>query len=296
MRVGLSLVAMALLIVIAAALSPGAQANLSRDAVQALNQYRSARILPKHLVEPRLTRAANQVARYLAERGPEAYHNGLMAQEVSAARYPSRETRMIVQFNLSGPSEFLRNIGANRKTGAILQSKTAFEIGIAVLDSSQDHLPRGVKSIWVAIAAKHDSMAAPGWREGIVRHVNLFRRQHGLPPLTINPVLNRAAQYHADDMAVKDYFDHYAPNGSGPGDRARSFNYRYLLVFENLAVGSNDPRETVEQWKASKEGHREAMLERRVSEIGVGYRYLPDDKGRVRVHHYWAITMGQPHP
>ncbi|RED54211.1 uncharacterized protein YkwD [Aestuariispira insulae] len=271
-------------------------ADLSRETLVDVNRYRSARILPNHQAEPRLARAARNVARYLAERGPESYHSGLMAREVSAVRYPSRETAMIVDFNYRNQREFLKALQKSELGRTLMGTKKAYEIGIAVLDANSARLPRNIRSIWVVIAAQHDTMADAGWREGIVKYVNLFRRQHGLPPLTINPVLNRAAQYHADDMAVKDYFDHTSPLGTGPGERAKSFNYRFYMVSENLAGGARDPRETVEQWKASKDGHREAMLDKRVSEIGVGYRYLPDDRGRVRLSHYWAITMGQPYP
>ena len=27
---------------------------------------------------------------------------------------------------------------------------------------------------------------------------------------------------------------------------------------------------------------------------GIGYRFLPDDKGKVKTFHYWAMSMGLP--
>jgi uncharacterized protein YkwD len=50
----------------------------------------------------------------------------------------------------------------------------------------------------------------------------------------------------------------------------------------------------VDGWINSKTGHREAMLDKSVREIGVGYTYLPRDGGQVAAHHYWAMTLAAP--
>jgi hypothetical protein len=58
--------------------------------------------------------------------------------------------------------------------------------------------------------------------EEMVRHTNAFRSAHGLPPLTINPALNAAAQARAVDMKTHRYFAHQnldTSEGPGRGDR-----------------------------------------------------------------------------
>ncbi len=95
-------------------------------------------------------------------------------------------------------------------------------------------------------------------------------------------------------MARRDFFAHRTPDGRGPADRVDRTGYDWSRVLENLAAGQPDARAAVDGWIASDEGHREAMLDKTVREVGVGYRYLPRDGGRLSVHHYWAMTLAAP--
>ena len=266
----------------------------SQELLAGLNETRQRKALPKHLYEPRLTQAAGHIAKTLARKNLNVNLRQLMLSEVRASRYPTREVGVIHGGNARNIREILQNLRGRNTGEFLLNGRQGQEIGIAYLSGTNGRLPRGVENIWVILYAKHDGMADRNWRAGIVKYVNKFRRQYGLPALRLNEKLNRAAQFHSDDMAVKDYFEHISPRGKGPGDRAKAFNYRFEMVLENLAGGDRDPEQTVEQWKASRQGHREAMLDTRVTEIGVGYRYMPNDRGRTRLTHYWAITMGQP--
>jgi uncharacterized protein YkwD len=113
-----------------------------------------------------------------------------------------------------------------------------------------------------------------------------------LEPLRIDARLSVAAQNHANDMASRDYFDHVSPEGGTHGERASRAGYRWLVVFENLAAGQPTPAEAVEGWKSSP-GHRRAMLNSEIREMGIGYAYLPQDLGQVKAVHYWAMSMGR---
>ena len=285
---------MAILLTLVFVGSESALALSSKELMEGLNETRQRKALPVHLYEPRLTKAATHIAKTLARRNLDVNLRQLMLSEVRASRYPTREVGVIHGGNANDLREILRNLRGRTTGDILLNGRQGQEIGVAYLTRSTSRLPRGIENIWVILFAKHDSIADRNWRAGIVKYVNKFRHQHGLPPLKLNDRLNRAAQFHSDDMAVKDYFEHISPRGQGPGDRARAFNYKFQLVLENLAGGDRDPEQTVEQWKASRQGHREAMLDRNVTEIGVGYRYMPNDSGRTRLTHYWAITMGQP--
>ena len=62
--------------------------------------------------------------------------------------------------------------------------------------------------------------------EEVVRYTNEFRSAHGLPPLTINPALNAAAQARALDMKTHHYFAHHNPNtGEGPSEAIEAAGY-----------------------------------------------------------------------
>ncbi|MDP3284161.1 MAG: CAP domain-containing protein [Desulfobacterales bacterium] len=50
--------------------------------------------------------------------------------------------------------------------------------------------------------------------------INGERKKHGLSSLTFNVSLNAIARRHSDDMAGRNYFSHYSPEGHG-------FPYRY---------------------------------------------------------------------
>ena len=134
-------------------------------------------------------------------------------------------------------------------------------------------------------------MAGRG-RALIVHRINEFRAEYRLDPVRLNERLNIAAQAHADDMARRDYFDHVSPEGGTVGDRATTAGYTWRRILENLAAGHASPAEAVEGWKLSND-HRHAMLDRNVQEAGVGYTYLPEDGGRVRSVHYWALSLGR---
>jgi uncharacterized protein YkwD len=43
--------------------------------------------------------------------------------------------------------------------------------------------------------------------------VNEERTRHGLSPLAWNPMLNKIARLHSQDMVVRNYFSHYSPEG-----------------------------------------------------------------------------------
>jgi uncharacterized protein YkwD len=115
--------------------------------------------------------------------------------------------------------------------------------------------------------------------------INAERQQRGLPPLTANPQLGKAAQNYSRAMVRERFFDHVSPGGSTLLSRVKR-GTRYLRgarsysLGENIAWGSGDfatPRETVKGWMASA-GHRANILNRRFRHIGIGVvNGAPDD-------------------
>lgn len=124
---------------------------------------------------------------------------------------------------------------------------------------------------------------------------NDYRRQYGLPPLRLNPVLSAIAQAHSQDMASNDFFDHRGSNGSTVFDRFLQGGYAYRSGGENIAAGFSTPKSVVNAWIKSP-GHRANLLTPFFQEMGVGFVHLPSDPGTIKLRYYWTQDFGVPAP
>ena len=257
------------------------------EMLKAVNQARERRVLSPLLFDKRLAKAAELIARYAAKPGREVNYCRLIEDAgipctdigvVSSAGTKAAVVDVAAGWFSDGRTQ--RTIATNRFGNA--------GVGVEKVDD-----PRfGPLEYWVLVLGNPPKPAARNWRHDVLREVNAFRARHGLLPLRLVPVLNEAAQRHADDMAYRDYFAHKTPNGTGPGDRAAAVGYRGL-VLENLAAGMGSPAAAVKGWINSKTGHREAMLNRDIRDVGIGYRFLSLDRGKAVYTHYWAMSMGR---
>lgn len=121
------------------------------------------------------------------------------------------------------------------------------------------------------------------WYPSLVRTLNLSavlpgalsaltneeRREHNVTPLTENPLLVRAAELKAEDMAKKSYFAHTSPEGLTPWYWFTLVGYRYAYAGENLAVNFSDSADVTEAWMNSP-GHRANIIKNNYKEIGTG--------------------------
>lgn len=121
----------------------------------------------------------------------------------------------------------------------------------------------------------------------VIALANQERANHGLQPLEWNEQLFKAAQGHSQNMANGDFFEH-----GDPVKRARDEGYPSDYVGENIAVGSPTPEKVMAQWMKSP-GHRNNILSRDYTEIGVGHYYLENDPGRLQYKHYWTQVFGR---
>jgi uncharacterized protein YkwD len=139
--------------------------------------------------------------------------------------------------------------------------------------------------------------AGDGWRAAVagrmIAHINRHRMRDGLAPLRAEPLLDRAAQRHASDMADNDFFGHDGSDGSGIGARASHAGYGWRRIAENVSAGAESPEEVVDGWMAS-EGHRRNLLRPGFRDAGVGYAFVDPDPGRARYRHYWSLVLGAP--
>jgi uncharacterized protein YkwD len=113
--------------------------------------------------------------------------------------------------------------------------------------------------------AASETALGPG-ELAVVRLINSYRAQNGVPALLVGRSLSRAAQAHSADMARRGYFDHGAFVA-----RLRRFGVRAPYVGENIASGTRPltPATIVRLWIQSPP-HRENLLDRGFRRVGVG--------------------------
>ena len=127
---------------------------------------------------------------------------------------------------------------------------------------------------------------------------NSEREQHGLPRLPENPVLDKAAELQARNMAKYDYFDHWDPWGRGPQNRIDAVGGNWLdfvRVGENIAAGGTTVERTCADWMASH-GHRENILDPAWHAIGSAFARGKTSYGYYYVQEFANVNVGGPKP
>lgn len=102
----------------------------------------------------------------------------------------------------------------------------------------------------------------------VERLTNQKRSENGLPAVTDNPELDKAALAKGQDMFAKGYWAHVAPDGTQPWAFFAGVSYDYRYAGENLARDFTNASSAVDAWMASP-SHRENMLSDRYKDIGV---------------------------
>jgi|GEM_PF-4257524 len=105
--------------------------------------------------------------------------------------------------------------------------------------------------------------------EKIVELTNHARVADKAKPLIVSSTLQKAAQAKANDMLKNQYFSHTTPKGETPWNFMNSQKYYFLYAGENLAMQYDSAEHVVESWMQSA-AHRDNLLSKRFTEIGVG--------------------------
>lgn len=111
--------------------------------------------------------------------------------------------------------------------------------------------------------------------QDLLNSTNTARRSYDQNPLKLNPLLSRAAQAKANDMALKNYWSHNTPSGNPPWVFVSAVDYSYDKLGENLAAGFTDASTTIDGWMASP-SHKENMLDDEYTEVGFGFANNPN--------------------
>lgn len=110
---------------------------------------------------------------------------------------------------------------------------------------------------------------------GLLADTNSARGSNGVGSLYLNDKLDAAAQAQADDMAARDYWSHYTPDGDPPWVWVTAQGYSYQKLGQNLATGFNDEQSTINAWLASPD-HRANLLDPSFKDVGFGYSNDPN--------------------
>ena len=111
--------------------------------------------------------------------------------------------------------------------------------------------------------------------------VNQERIQAGRQPLRLDARLSCLARHYAQDMANRNFFSHYDPEGNSPFDRLHKKNITYRAAAENLFKGWRDPEEEsmkiAHSFLMQSAGHRRNILDSDFTVIGVGVVRTPEE-------------------
>ena len=102
----------------------------------------------------------------------------------------------------------------------------------------------------------------------VIDQINQKREELNLKPLTLNPQLSQAALAKATDMFEKQYWAHYAPDGTSPWSFIKNSGYKYTVAGENLARDFFETSDMVDAWMNS-ETHRENIVNPKYQETGI---------------------------
>lgn len=126
--------------------------------------------------------------------------------------------------------------------------------------------------------------------------INEYRVKEGRAPLQTSERLRESACEKADDMLRRDYWAHYAPDGSGdPYVFMREAGFDYQVAGENLYYDRGKPLIPAASWMLSP-GHRENMLAAEYQYQGICLR---EGKFQGQGHVYLVVQhlatpLGQP--
>lgn len=268
--------------------------------VERVNTERRRRGAPPLTVDLRVTAAAEDLARELADAGgvreDAIARRGIdgqwTANRLAAHGYAmKRLVQALIQ--ASGPPAGAVDQWARRQPSGLqdLLDPELRDLGVGVAVVGKERL-----YALVATLSLTDSLAPATARladlEAVRREmsaaVDAERRRVGLPPLARSPALDRAAQAHATHMLAADFFAHESPAGESVADRAAAAGYRAAQVGENIAYGQTDVAGAMAGWMASP-GHRANLLDPAFRELGTGVAHGPVEGG---YRLYWVQVFG----
>ena len=147
----------------------------------------------------------------------------------------------------------------SKKCREIIPFKVAI-IGLVVLIILIGSVPVLRNSVLDSISAIYGAV--------LVNLTNQNRIAANISELKISPILEKAAQMKADDMASKNYFAHNTLEGFTPWYWFDKAGYKYIYAGENLAVNFQNSEDVETAWMNSR-GHFLNIMNPKFTEIGI---------------------------
>jgi uncharacterized protein YkwD len=289
----LPLLLAALLLVARPALS---QSDVRQELLGLINAERARAGSPPLHLEGSLNQAAQQHAEELSRLGSlRGGSAGDMSRRIEQAGYQAHEWTENLINTRSGLDDVVHSWKArNPSSFRSLMDPDYRDLGIGV--SRLDGMP--LYSFLFAVPQgdyftreTSDLRDRRQVQEEMLARINAARKKAGLQPLLENPLLDKAAQRHAEDMLARGYFAHRSPAGTTVRERSKAAGYDWRTIGENLAYGQTSVEEVVQTWLESP-GHRRNILNPDFRELGVGLAMGRGADGKYQV--LWVQNFGAP--
>ena len=114
--------------------------------------------------------------------------------------------------------------------------------------------------------------------------ISLYRSNHGLGPVAVDPALEAAARDQVTAMARADKLSHEVHGTLAT--RLDGAGFTKNAAVENVSAGYHTLAEAFSGWRQSKP-HNENMLNPRMRRMGIATAYAPGSKYKV----FWALVM-----
>lgn len=120
------------------------------------------------------------------------------------------------------------------------------------------------------VETPNNKVTSGDFQTRVVQLTNQERQKNGLNALIMDTKVSKVAQTKAEDMASNNYFSHTSPTYGSPFKMLKDFGVDYKTAAENIAQGQTTPEQVVNSWMNSS-GHRQNILSKDITHIGVGY-------------------------
>ena len=260
-----------------------------------LRNFRKSSELQELYVDDRLMRVAHDYGKQLLLLGDKKLDlsEATLTQRIRTAGYTFKNAKIII-IGSEQRHAMASNIWNREKYKKILTDKAYRDLGIARIDTGDVPDLNMPRYVWILILATPDLKGKEDWKKETIDFINAIRQENKLTPLKPNDRLDNMAQFHSDDMAIRDYVSHHSIEKIDVAGRAKEAGYHYAVLLENIGVGKSSGREIVEKWLESDDNpYRKNLLDAEIEDIGVGYRYLPGDAGDETHVHYWTIVFAK---
>mgnify|MGYP003575885971 CR=1 FL=1 len=131
---------------------------------------------------------------------------------------------------------------------------------LTISSPAADHL--------VSKVVSKDNYSLRDLERQLLNLVNKERRKRGLSLFSADPQVQGVARKHSADMANRDFFSHYNPDGKDPFDRMKSDGLTFRAAAENIAYAQT--LEEIHTSLMNSPGHRKNILNPKFGRLGIG--------------------------